>query len=97
MLQGINDQHADLDTRIRSMTVPTQDRTWEHFRSELSLLNQLLLFDYHLITSCQQVSEKAAALSPADWNEEAADDLSRVIDAVEKAVRGRREFLAIPS
>jgi hypothetical protein len=97
VLKSINDQLADLDTRIRSMSVPTQDRMWEHFRSELSLLNQLILFDYNLISSCQQVSDMASALAPADWNDDSADELTRAIDAVEKAIRGRREFLAIPS
>lgn len=97
VLARIHEQLADLDTRIRSMAVPTQDRTWEHFRSELSLLNQLLLFDYHLITSCQLVSDQTTALGPADWNEDSESQITRAIEAVERAVRGRREFLAIPS
>ena len=97
VLKGIQEQLGDLDTRIRSMAVPTQDRVWEHFRSELPLLNQLLQFDYKLISSCQLVSDQATALTPASWDDDSADQLTRAIDVVEKAVRGRREFLTVPS
>ena len=95
-LARVHQRLADLDTDIRGMAVPTQDRVWEHFRGESSLLNQLLLFDYRLVSSCQTVSDRVAGLGPSDWNDETAADFERALDDVERVARQRRDFLSVP-
>ncbi len=92
----LQERLADLETRIRSMAVPTQDRVWEHVRSEKATLNQLLLHDYNLIAPCRELREKVLSLSPADWSDEVASELEDLTGQVERSVRSRAEFLRMP-
>lgn len=92
----LQDQLADLETRIRGMAVPTQDRVWEHVRSEKTTLNQLLLHDYNLIAPCRAIREKALGVTPASWTEGDALELEDLAARVESSVRSRAEFLRMP-
>lgn len=91
----LQERLADLETRVRSMPVPTQDQVWERFRREGPLLNQLLLADYNLIAPSQELRQQAAALTPPEWSA-AAPDLESQIDRVEKAVHDRAGLLRLP-
>ncbi len=86
----------DLATRIRSMAVPTQDRTWERFRNEKTLLHQLLLHDYNLVAPGRQLGERAHSLTAADWTDDTAASLEGEADQIERAIRARTEFLQVP-
>jgi hypothetical protein len=92
----LQERFSDLDTRIRSMAVPTQDRIWEHLRTEKALLNQLLLHDYNLIGPCHDLLAQVQALSPSDWTDEVEATLDRLADQIERAIRSRAEFLRTP-
>ncbi|MGH2460956.1 MAG: hypothetical protein ACRDIY_19030 [Chloroflexota bacterium] len=86
----------DLATRIRSMSVPTQDRVWERFRGERATLLQLLQQDYNLISPCKELRDAILALTPGDWNDSASNDLQSLADRIEHAIRDRAEFLRVP-
>ncbi|HEY8885763.1 MAG TPA: hypothetical protein VIO35_10660 [Chloroflexota bacterium] len=92
----LQDRLGDLETRIRGMAVPSQDRVWEHLRSEKTLLNQLLLHDYNLIAPCQDLRTEVQRLTPTDWNDDVAASLDAFANQVERSVRSRSEFLRMP-
>jgi hypothetical protein len=89
----LQERLSDLETRIRSMPVPTQDRVWERFRQEQTLLSELLLQDYQLITPCHDLRDHAQALTPAAWTAASAEPLDQLMDQIERASRTRAEFL----
>lgn len=95
-LADLQERLADLETRIRSMVVPTQDRVWEHFRSERALLNQLLQHDYNLIAPCQELHDAVQALTAAEWGDDAAASVDLTAGRVESAIRARTAFLQAP-
>lgn len=95
-LANLNGRLEDLATSIRSMAVPTQDRVWEHFRSEKGLLVQLLQQDYNLISPCQELRDAVQGLTPGDWNDDAAAKLDALADRIEHAIHARTEFLRVP-
>lgn len=86
----------DLATRIRSMSVPTQDRVWEHFRNERTLLAQLLQQDYNLVAPCHELRDAVQRLTPGDWTDATAASLQTTADRIEQAIRTRTDFLRIP-
>jgi hypothetical protein len=96
VMARLQDRLGDLETRIRGMAVPTQDRVWEHVRGEKTLLNQLLLHDYNLIAPCHDLRELAQRLTPNDWSDEAAANLDTFANQIERSVRARAEFLRMP-
>ena len=86
----IQEQLADLETRIRGMAVPSQDRVWEHLRGEKATLNQLLLHDYNLIAPCRAIREKALAVTPSAWTDGDAQELEALAAKVEIRAVARR-------
>lgn len=92
-MEQLQERLSDLETRIRSMSVPTQDRVWEQFRQEQTLLNELLLQDYQLTAPCQELREQAQALTAAAWTPTSVAPLERLIDQIERASRARTGFL----
>jgi hypothetical protein len=90
----LQDRLSDLETGIRSMAVPTQDRVWERFRREATLLEELLLYDYNLIAPCQEVRDQVLALTADMWRPEAASGLQQSANQIERAMRGRAVFLS---
>src|SRR5437868_14379468 len=59
---------SNVETHIRGMVVPAQDRTWWRFRQEQTLLAQLLNFDLALVRSSEQVYQYVAQLALENWN-----------------------------
>lgn len=86
---------SDLEVAIRSMPAPTQDRVWEHFRREQTLLSELLLADYNLIAPCYQLRDEVAALTPEGWGPEAAQKVEQTARQVEMATRARSGLLQL--
>ncbi|HEX5417021.1 MAG TPA: hypothetical protein VFZ25_15265 [Chloroflexota bacterium] len=84
---------SDLESRVRGMTVPTQDRVWEKFRGEKALLNQLILHDYNLAAPAVAIRERCQALRPAEWGDDVESSLADLIDQVEAAARQRAGLL----
>lgn len=86
---------SDVEVAIRSMPVPTQDRVWERFRREQTLLSELLLQDYNLIAPCYAVRDQALALTADTWTAESAAEVARQTGQIESAVRARSGFLSL--
>lgn len=86
---------ADLETRIRSMAVPVQDRAWEKFRGEHQLLNDLLMQDYNLIVPCQNLREQMRTIKVEDWTAETAEAIEAAVSQIDEAIRGREQFLQL--
>src|SRR5947209_19686249 len=48
LMEAVQQELAAIESHIRGMSVPTQDRIWQRFRQEQGLLEQLLNFDFAL-------------------------------------------------
>ena len=86
---------SDLEVAVRSMAVPTQDRVWERFRREQTLLSELLLQDYNLIAPCFALRDLILTLTPEAWGPEAAAAIAQQAQQIERAIRARSGFLQI--
>lgn len=89
----IQEQVSDLETRIRSMAVPSQDRAWEKFRKEQRLLNELLTQDYNLISPCQDLQEQLRVIRADAWDSETVDKIQEAIGVIDGAIRARQDLL----
>ena len=85
-----------IETHIRGMSAPTQDRTWWRFRQEQTLLGQLLNFDLVLVRGCEEVYEYVAQLTPEGWNSQGSAALRQLMQRVANIARERERFLLIP-
>ena len=91
----MQEQLANLETRVRSMSVPPTDKVWERFRREQMLLAELLTHDYNLIAPCREVRDAAQALSADTWTAESGAQLERLAGQIEQAIRARAMFLHV--
>jgi len=89
----LQEQMADLETRIRSMAVPVQDRAWEKFRKESQLLNDLLMKDYNLISPCKALEAQLRTISVESWNAETVGQVQTAIGQIDDAIRARQNLL----
>jgi len=90
----LRDRLGDLETHIRSMSVPTQDRVWWRFRQELPLLEVLISHDYGLIRDAQAIEVFIQNLSAADWHDrDVPADLTPLIGTLQTTIRERQNFL----
>ena len=89
----LQDQVSDLETRIRSMAVPVQDRAWEKFRKESQLLNDLLTQDYNLISPCQALREQLRTISVESWDADTVTCVQTAIGQIDDAIRARQNLL----
>ena len=90
----LRERLGDLETQIRSMSVPTQDRVWWRFRQELPLLEALISHDYGLIRDAQALETFTAGLSAFDWHErDIPSEIAPLLGALQKTIRDRQEFL----
>ena len=79
----------------RAPDLPGVDRIWRQIRTGGDLLWQLLAFDYQLISTCDQVRDRIAALTPATWHDTAvSEDLAALLTEVEGIIRERQRLLA---
>jgi len=90
----LRDRLGDLETQIRSMSVPTQDRVWWRFRQELPLLEALISHDYGLIRDAQALETFAQGIAASDWHErDIPAEASPLISALQATIRERQNFL----
>jgi hypothetical protein len=81
-------------SRIRGMPVPTQDRTWARFRSELPMLKQLLNFDLWLVNLTEGVFQHVQTLTPAGWQEgNGLGEFDQQLGGLDNLIRDRQRFL----
>ena len=87
---------SNVETHIRGMPVPTQDRVWWRFRQEQALLAQLLNFDLALVRSSEQINQYVSQLTPDNWHTQGSGPLRQLIQPLTQVVRDRERFLLLP-
>jgi len=87
---------SDIETQIRGMSVPTQDKIWWRFRDEAALLEQLVGFDYQLVSQCRDIADQLRAVTADDWNVGTAMvAINPKLSQLQTSIRERQQFLAI--
>jgi len=95
-LSRLRDKLGDLETQIRSMAVPTQDRVWWRFRQELPLLEMLISHDYGLIRDAQNLEEFLLRISAEDWkSRDIPAEAAPAVAALQQTIRERINFLQV--
>jgi len=87
---------SSVESHIRAMPVPTQDRTWWRIRQEQNLLEQLLNFDLTLVRSSEQLYQYVAQLAPEQWNSEGGGMLHGMTQQLNHVAQERERFLLLP-
>lgn len=87
---------SNVESHIRGMSVPAQDRIWWRVRQEQALLGQLLSFDLRLVRGSEQLYEFARQLTPEGWNMYSAGTLRSQLQQLTQVASERERFLLIP-
>lgn len=95
-IQAAQQALSDLETAIRGMAVPAQDRIWWRFRQEETLLRQLLQFDLALVRISEQVYQYLSQLTPDNWNNQVIASLRQMTQQLTQVARDRERFLLLP-
>jgi hypothetical protein len=99
-IEAIQQALSNLESHIRGMTVPAQDRIWWRFRQEQALLAQLLNFDLGLVRSSEQIYHYVSQLAPESWDTREAgttpgSSLRQMIQQLTQVARERERFLLL--
>lgn len=92
-LKALFDEVSLLNSRIRGMSVPTQDKVWAKFRQEAVTLHRLLTFDYQLISQARALNEWIEPLAVEEWTPAHASELRAYLHDLEMLAREREKFL----
>ncbi|HLX41260.1 MAG TPA: hypothetical protein VKR42_12060 [Ktedonobacteraceae bacterium] len=95
-IESVQQSISSLESHIRGMSVPTQDRIWWRFRQEQPLLMQLLNFDLALVRSSEQIYQYVTQLTPDNWNTQSSVPLRQMIQGLTQIARDRERFLLLP-
>ena len=95
-MEEVQQALGNIESHIRGMSVPTQDRIWWRFRQEQPLLAQLLNFDLALVRSSEQINQYVSQLTPDNWHTQGSGPLRQLIQQMMQVVRGRERFLLLP-
>ncbi len=96
-LASLRGRISDVETRIRGMSVPTQDKIWWRFRQESQLLSDLLTFDPGLLLHTSEIARLARAITADSWqNSDAAAPIEAALQELESTVRDRQQLLSLP-
>jgi hypothetical protein len=94
-MEAVQQDLSSVESKIRGMSVPTQDRIWWRFRQEQALLAQLLSFDLALVKSSEQVYNSVSQLTAEDWNEQGSGLLRELIQKLTQVAQDRDRFLLL--
>ncbi|HEY4032368.1 MAG TPA: hypothetical protein VGL94_00195, partial [Ktedonobacteraceae bacterium] len=94
-MEDVQQAISNVESHIRGMAVPAQDRIWWRFREEQLLLMQLLNFDLALVHGSEQVYQYVTQLTPETWNNQANASLRQLIQRVTQIGRDRERFLLL--
>ncbi len=84
---------SHLESHIRGMSVPAQDRIWARFRQEQTLLYQLLNFDLRLVRESEQLAALVAQITPEGWQSYGMSTLQPSIQQLTLLANERERFL----
>jgi len=87
---------SSLESHIRGMSVPTQDRIWWRFRQEQPLLMQLLNFDLTLVRGSEQIYQYVSQLTPEQWNSQGSSSLRQMMQQLAHLAQERERLLLLP-
>jgi hypothetical protein len=94
-IEAVQQDLSGVESKIRGMSLPTQDRIWWRFRQEQALLAQLLSFDLALVRSSEQVYNSVSQLTAEDWNEQGSGLLRELIQKLTQVAQDRDRFLLL--
>lgn len=95
-IESVQQALSQLESHIRGMSVPTQDRIWWRFRQEQALLMQLLNFDLGLVRSSEQIYQYVSQLTPDVWNAQGSGPLRQMTQQLTRLAQERERFLLLP-
>ncbi len=95
-IEAVQQALANVETHIRGMAVPAQDRTWWRFRQEQGLLARLLQFDLALVRNSEQMYQYVTQLTADNWNSQGSAPLRQMISQLANIARERERFLLMP-
>jgi hypothetical protein len=85
---------GQIETLIRGMSVPTQDKVWWRYRQELPLLNTLVNLDYGLVQGAQEIDDRISPIGADDWHaRDVPAELETLLAEMEQSTRSRQQFL----
>ena len=94
-IEAVQQALSNLESHIRGMSVPAQDRIWWRFRQEQALLAQLLNFDFALVHTSEQIYYYVSQLNPEGWNAQGSGPLRQLIQQLTQVARDRERFLLL--
>jgi hypothetical protein len=95
-IELVQQELSNVETHIRGMSVPAQDRIWWRFRQEQPLLAQLLNFDLALVRNSEQIYEYVSHLTAENWKTQGSGPLRQLIQQLTQIAKDRERFLLIP-
>lgn len=95
-IESVQQALSSLESHIRGMSVPTQDRIWWRFRQEQALLMQLLNFDLSLVRNSEQIYQYVSQLTPEAWNSQGSGALRQMTQQLTRLAQERERFLLLP-
>ena len=95
-IESVQQALSNLESHIRGMSVPTQDRIWWRFRQEQALLMQLLNFDLTLVRSSEQIYQYVSQLTPELWNSQGSGALRQMTQQLTRLGQERERLLLLP-
>jgi len=94
-IEAVQQAISQVESHIRGMSVPTQDKIWWRFRQEQLLLERLLNFDLMLVRSSEQVYQYVSQLTPENWNTVGAGPLRGMTQQLGRLAQERERFLLV--
>lgn len=92
----LRERLGDLETQIRSMSVPTQDRVWWRFRQELPLLEALISHDYGLMRDTHSIQQFFTGVTASDWQaRDIPAEVAPALAVLQQTIRDRQSFLQL--
>lgn len=95
-IEQVQQELSNVETHIRGMSVPSQDRIWWRFRQEQPLLFQLLNFDLALVRDSERIYEYVSHLTSETWQAQGSGTLRLLIQQLTQVAKDRERFLLIP-
>ncbi len=96
LISQLQERVSQLETQIRGMATPAQDRIWWRFRQEQALLLQLLNFDLALVRLSEQIYQQVAQMTPESWNSQGDSPVRPLLQQLTQAVQERARLLLLP-
>jgi hypothetical protein len=95
-IRDLQQEIADLEGRVRGMSVPTADRIWGRFRQELMTLRQLLQFDLDMVRGSEMIFQQVSNANADNWSGAYAQEVRNQVRRLNQISQARDQFLRVP-